>query len=70
MRVGEALRLKGREPSPDIGLDPLDFASHGGSFPARVAGTGVVAAITVSGLASQEDHDMIVAAIEDYLAGL
>ncbi|SMC60497.1 heme-degrading domain-containing protein [Rhizobium sp. RU36D] len=70
MRIGEALRLKGREPSPDIGLDPLDYASHGGSFPARVAGTGVVAAITVSGLASREDHDMIVAAIEDYLAAL
>lgn len=70
LRVGEGLRLKGREPSPDIGLDPLDYASHGGSFPARVSGTGVVAAITVSGLASREDHDMIVAAIEGYLADL
>ncbi len=70
MRVGEGFRLKGRQPSPDIGLDPLDYASHGGSFPARVAGTGVVAAITVSGLASLEDHDMIVEAIEAHLASL
>ncbi|NKN38454.1 heme-degrading domain-containing protein [Agrobacterium sp. a22-2] len=68
MRVGESLRLKGRSIGPEIGLDPLDYASHGGSFPARVAGVGVVAAITVSGLASHEDHQMIVTVIEDYLA--
>lgn len=68
MRVGEAMRLKGRSIGPEIGLDPLDYASHGGSFPARVAGVGVVAAITVSGLASHEDHAMIVTVIEDYLA--
>lgn len=67
MRVGEGLRLRGRELGPDMGLDPLDFASHGGSFPIRLRGCGVVAAVTVSGLASREDHDMIIAALKSLL---
>lgn len=67
LRVGETNRLRERGVTPDLGLDPLDYADHGGSFPVRVAGSGVVAAITVSGLKSQEDHDMIVAVLEDLL---
>ena len=68
MRVGENYRLKGREICAELGLDPIDYASHGGSFPVRVAGTGVVAAITVSGLASEDDHGLIIRVLEDYLA--
>lgn len=68
MRVGESYRMKGRVLGPEFGLDPLDYACHGGSFPVRVAGMGVIAAITVSGLASEEDHAMIVRVLEAYLA--
>jgi uncharacterized protein (UPF0303 family) len=68
MRVGENYRLKGREVCVELGLDPIDYASHGGSFPVRVAGTGVVAAITVSGLTSEDDHGLIVRVLEDYLS--
>jgi len=67
LRVGELNRARGRSLSPEIGLDPLDYADHGGSFPVRVSGTGVVAAITVSGLKSEEDHAMIVTVLENYL---
>lgn len=68
MRVGENYRLKGREVCVELGLDPIDYASHGGSFPVRVAGTGVVAAITVSGLTSEDDHGLIVRVLEDYFS--
>ncbi|GEO83863.1 MULTISPECIES: heme-degrading domain-containing protein [Alphaproteobacteria] len=68
MRVGENYRLKGREVSAELGMDPFDYASHGGSFPVRVIGTGVVAAITVSGMASEDDHGLIVRVLEDYLS--
>lgn len=70
LRVGEGLRQSGREAGPEMGLDPLEYATHGGSFPARVAGTGVVAAITVSGLPQKDDHDLIVTALEAYFAEL
>ena len=39
----------------------------GGAFPIRVAGAGVVAVITVSGLASDDDHQLVVDAITEYL---
>ncbi len=67
LRVGELNRARGRSVSAEIGLDPMEYADHGGSFPVRVAGTGVVAAITVSGLKSEEDHAMIVTVLEAYL---
>lgn len=65
--VGLQFARKGKTVGPDLGLDPMDFADHGGSFPIRVAGTGVIGAITVSGLASEDDHAMIVAALENML---
>lgn len=37
-----------------------DYAVTGGSFPIRVRGVGVVAAATVSGLASLDDHALVV----------
>nr|WP_272211863.1 heme-binding protein [Marinicella sp. W31]MDC2877752.1 heme-binding protein [Marinicella sp. W31] len=62
-------RRKGRTIGPEIGLDIRDFADHGGSFPVRITGTGVFAAITVSGLASADDHGLIVTVLEELLKG-
>ena len=41
-------------------LPDSDYASHGGCFPIRVTGTGVVAAVTVSGLPQRADHELSV----------
>ncbi|PRY19919.1 uncharacterized protein (UPF0303 family) [Aliiruegeria haliotis] len=60
MLVGILFEAQGKSVGPDFGFDPLEFAAHGGSFPIRVAGVGVVGAVTVSGLASEDDHAMIV----------
>lgn len=65
--IGEAMRLRGHVPGPDIGIDPLLYSAHGGSFPVRVHGIGVIAAITVSGLAQADDHALIVKVLEGYL---
>ena len=67
LMIGSLKDLKDEPISPDYGLDPLDYSAHGGSFPVRVAGVGVVAAITVSGLPQEDDHRMVVAALEAYL---
>jgi uncharacterized protein (UPF0303 family) len=67
MLAGEILKSEGRSQWPDAGLDVKDFALHGGGFPVRVRGVGVVASIAVSGLPSRQDHDMIVTALAEHL---
>lgn len=51
------------------GLDPADYADNGGAVPIRVAGAGVVAVVTVSGLPQAEDHALVVRAIRQVMAG-
>lgn len=68
LRIGLRMAERGQSVGPDLGLDPEVYSAHGGSFPVRVEGVGVVGAITVSGLASAEDHAMIVAVLEAHLA--
>ena len=46
-------------------LDPNAYTLAGGSVPIRVSGAGVVAAITVSGLSSEEDHALAVDALRE-----
>lgn len=50
-----------------FGLSLADYAVHGGSFPVRVTGTGVVGAVTISGLPQREDHKLVVAVLADFL---
>jgi uncharacterized protein (UPF0303 family) len=49
------------------GLDVKDYAPHGGCFPIFVAGSGCLGTITVSGLPQREDHNLVVAVLQDYL---
>ncbi|EKD14455.1 uncharacterized protein L3040_001069 [Drepanopeziza brunnea f. sp. 'multigermtubi'] len=45
-----------------------DYAIHGGGYPVRVVGVeGPVAAVVVSGLASEEDHQVIVECLQEML---
>ncbi|KZT13178.1 uncharacterized protein LAESUDRAFT_808630 [Laetiporus sulphureus 93-53] len=51
-----------------LGARGGEYAIHGGGFPVRVKGVeGVIGVIVVSGLTMQEDHEVIVEVIEDYL---
>jgi uncharacterized protein (UPF0303 family) len=61
--VGSRLRAK-----PDTlerqALAHADYSDSGGSFPIRVKGAGVVAAVTVSGLPQVDDHALVVEALD------
>ncbi len=50
-----------------MALDPRDYTAHGGCFPIRVRGTGMVGTVTVSGLPQREDHMLVVESIADFL---
>lgn len=69
MLVGLRNKAKG-ETLDRHGLDPAEYADHGGAVPIRVAGTGVVAVATASGLPSAEDHALVVRAIRQIRAGM
>lgn len=49
------------------GLDPVSFSGSGGGFPITIASTGVIGAITVSGLPQQDDHALAVEVINWFL---
>jgi uncharacterized protein (UPF0303 family) len=60
-----SLRMRDKGDSVERGgLSVADYALSGGSVPIRVQGAGVVAAVTVSGLAQVEDHALVVRALE------
>jgi uncharacterized protein (UPF0303 family) len=44
-----------------------DYATHGGSFPIRLRGTGCIGTITISGLPQREDHAVIVEVLANWL---
>lgn len=65
--VGRRLAARGQTLDAAMGVDPARYAAHGGAFPVRVRGVGVVGAVTVSGLPQADDHALAVAAIEAHL---
>ncbi|WP_186766555.1 heme-degrading domain-containing protein [Puniceibacterium confluentis] len=68
LAVGLSFKAKGiLVPGAEHGLDPQEYAVHGGSFPVRLTSGRVIAAVTVSGLASEEDHAMVVEALGSLL---
>ncbi|KAA6458628.1 heme-degrading domain-containing protein [Acidobacteria bacterium AB60] len=56
-------KIKGQTLTETQGLSLADYATHGGAFPLRVAGAGVVGSATVSGLPMRADHELVVEAL-------
>ena len=65
--VGERFRAKGTTFEASSRLDPDHYAAHGGAFPLRVAGAGVVGVVGVSGLPQADDHALVVDGLTRFL---
>ncbi|KAL4869091.1 hypothetical protein BDV12DRAFT_196713 [Aspergillus spectabilis] len=51
------------------GKNADDYAIHGGGFPVRVRGVdGIVGVIVVSGLKQEDDHQVIVEVVKEFIA--
>ncbi|GIF22263.1 uncharacterized protein (UPF0303 family) [Actinoplanes tereljensis] len=64
--VGRRLAAKGQELDAGMGVNPADYAAHGGAFPIRIRNVGIVAVVTVSGLPQAEDHALVVQALRAF----
>ncbi|PFG41644.1 uncharacterized protein (UPF0303 family) [Isoptericola jiangsuensis] len=63
--VGLRARAKGTDFNAQHQLPLQEYAAHGGAFPVRVDGVGVVGTVTVSGLPQADDHALVVEALRD-----
>ena len=69
LQVGAKHREKGGS-LPEQGYPVEDYSDHGGAVPVVVAGVGMVAVATVSGLPQLEDHRLVVAGIRALVSEL
>jgi uncharacterized protein (UPF0303 family) len=58
--IGLELQQSGSTLMEKQGLPAADYAVHGGSFPIRVAGAGVIGSVTVSGVPQRSDHELVI----------
>jgi uncharacterized protein (UPF0303 family) len=65
--VGRRLAASGAVLDQNLGVDPIDFAAHGGSFPITIVGVGVVGTVTVSGLPQADDHALVVEVLGQFI---
>jgi uncharacterized protein (UPF0303 family) len=66
--VGISLKSAGKTMEEKYLLPSSDYAAHGGAFPLVIRDVGVIGTITVSGLPQQEDHELVVTTLKQFLA--
>jgi uncharacterized protein (UPF0303 family) len=66
--MGQLLKSMGKNIEETFLIPESQYAPHGGCFPIIIKGTGMVGTVTVSGLAQEEDHRLVVETIREYLA--
>lgn len=65
--MGISLENAGQTIEQKYLLPESEYAAHGGAFPLIIKGVGVVGTITVSGLPQQEDHELVVGTLKQFL---
>lgn len=65
--IGTCLEFLGKTLEEQFHISSFEYAPRGGSFPIIVKDVGVIGSITVSGLSQEEDHNLVVDSITEYL---
>ncbi|KAI8640241.1 hypothetical protein BD408DRAFT_470372 [Parasitella parasitica] len=66
--VGRYIASQGKSIEEKYFVSEKDYATHGGAFPLKIKNVGVVGTITVSGLAQEDDHNLVVKTVEEYIS--
>lgn len=67
MYLGVKLRESGLTLEQKYMVSERDYSAHGGCFPITVRNVGIVGTVTVSGLAQEDDHGLVVEVVLGYL---
>jgi len=68
--MGEKMRIRNLKLDEKFVVELKDYAVDGGGFPIRIVGVeGVVGAVIVSGLSQEDDHQLAVDGINQFLGG-
>ncbi len=67
--TGLKLRVDQKTLKELLTLDESDYAPHGGCVPVVVSRVGFVGTVTVSGLPQRLDHELVVEALREHIAG-
>ncbi|MGA2547670.1 MAG: heme-degrading domain-containing protein [Rectinemataceae bacterium] len=67
LAIGKALARDGITIEERYCVSETEYATHGGAFPLSLKGTGPIGTITVSGLAQEDDHGLIVEVLREFL---
>lgn len=65
--MGTCLEVIGKTLEEKFHISSVEYAFRGGAFPIIIKDVGVVGSITVSGLTQEEDHNLVVDTISEYL---
>ncbi|KAK9727883.1 hypothetical protein K7432_001453 [Basidiobolus ranarum] len=65
--IGQYIGSQGKTVEQKYFVSEKEYAVHGGAFPLIIKNVGIVGTIAVSGLAQQDDHQIIVDSIQEYL---
>lgn len=63
--IGQYNTAKDRVFEQQEHIDPELYCAHGGAFPIIIKNSGVVGAVTVSGLPQEQDHQLLVDALTE-----
>lgn len=64
---GQYNASKNRDFEAQPHIDPKEYCAHGGSFPIRIKNSGLIGAVTVSGLPQETDHQLAVDALREVM---
>lgn len=64
---GQYHAAKNRDFETQPHIDPKEYCAHGGAFPIRIKNSGLIGAVTVSGLPQEIDHQLAVDAMRQII---